>query len=452
MSSPTTSVDVYKLMHWLNARKLTPTHLRELTGLELDLPGKDAPEEIPLAMADVRLLAKALNVAPDKLTAGGGRQPAVIHQSAAETEATRRAVWRDNIHFYNYYSLPAPTGWIAPVVLDILCPQGRLPKLNNGHLEPAITINIGPGDIFGRWGTDINELTWARLAANHDGDPAWIIGDSYLEPSYRPHSYALATAEPARIISYTCKSNLQALLALANHWPDPVFDRFVEDWSADAHAAMLAIAATRRGFTVAALASAAGISRQHLDDHLAGDTAALDLVALRRLGAVLGLDYRLLLPPAHQHDAIGKTSCSIEQSRATIREFHSYTVASMAAAPQLPDLVGLFMRVDRSAAQPANLVDHGASHYLATDGSMIAWWLDTDGTLRRQRLNRDDSLWVGPCVPHGFTGNGSLIKLGNGEGYGYLDQVELTNTVERTATLRRSRHDRADWGYDQPTA
>ena len=30
-------------------------------------------------------------------------------------------------------------------------------KLNNGHLEQAITVNLGPGDIYGRWGENIKK-------------------------------------------------------------------------------------------------------------------------------------------------------------------------------------------------------------------------------------------------------------------------------------------------------
>ena len=63
--------------------------------------------------------------------------------------ATKRPIKRDGIHFYNYYSLPCPNSYKSPVILDILCPKKKIPKLNNGHLEQAITVVLGPGDIFG---------------------------------------------------------------------------------------------------------------------------------------------------------------------------------------------------------------------------------------------------------------------------------------------------------------
>ena len=92
-----------------------------------------------------------------------GAPVANIHMSRADIEATRRAVHRDGIHFYNYYNLPAPKGQVARVILDILCPAERLPAQNNGHLEPAITINLGPGHINGLWGDEVNETLPIRL-------------------------------------------------------------------------------------------------------------------------------------------------------------------------------------------------------------------------------------------------------------------------------------------------
>ncbi len=450
MPNPPT-IDPYKLMHWLNARKLTPEHVRDRIGIALDLRPDSADAGLELSGAEIRKLAESLDVPVEELAAGAARQPAVLFQSRAETAASRRAVQRDGIHFYNYYSLPAPSGYIAPVILDILCPDGRLPKLNNGHLEPAITVNIGPGDIHGRWGEEINDLNWAVLKANQGPEYDWIIGDSYLEPSYRPHSYSLAGQEPARIISYTCKSNLHALLTRANEWTDASYERFVEDWSADGQAAVLGVCLRRRAHTAGSLAAAAGIPEQRITACLSGDRDALDLADLRRVGPALGVDHRLLLPAEPVHDEIGKTWCSVEDGIASVREFGAYRAASMAGAPQLPDIVGLYLAVDRADAPALDLFDHGAGHYLATRGAPTAWWADENGTVHEQRMAPDDSLWVGPCVAHGFTGTGALIKLGNGEGYGYLEHLELTQPVQRPQTLRRARHDRADWGYEPTT-
>ena len=84
---------------------------------------------------------------------------------------------RDGIHFYNYYTLPSPKGFKSPVILDILCPYNKIPKLNNGHLEQAITINLGPGNIYGRWGKDIKKKKiFQKIEFNNKNDK-WVVGE-----------------------------------------------------------------------------------------------------------------------------------------------------------------------------------------------------------------------------------------------------------------------------------
>ena len=44
------------------------------------------------------------------------------------TNDSSNAIIKDGIHFYNYYTLPTPKGYVSPVLLDILCPKDKLPK------------------------------------------------------------------------------------------------------------------------------------------------------------------------------------------------------------------------------------------------------------------------------------------------------------------------------------
>ena len=112
--------------------------------------------------------------------------------SKNKIEKTKRPIIRDGIHFYNYYSLPIPEGFVGPVILDILCPKNKLPKLNNGHLELAITVNLGNSDIYGRWGKKINKNNYSKIKFNDSHKNSWIIGDTYVEPTY-PTFYSRAT-------------------------------------------------------------------------------------------------------------------------------------------------------------------------------------------------------------------------------------------------------------------
>jgi len=434
---PTVTIDPVKLLHWLNARKITPAMASARAGFAV---GALIDGNAEMGMSEAARLADILNVAVEHLALRAAA-PAVIYATKRDIDATRRPIERGGIHFYNYYTLPSPRGQIAPVLIDILCPKNRLPTQNNGHLEPAITINLGPGDINGLWGAEINPHTWHVLHACRDGIEPWVIGDSYVEPSFCPHTYSRASDQPAQILSYTVKSNLEAFLSGANGWAEDRFDGMLGDFAAVSFpAAILRSYMERHGYDAASLAAASAASGNAVAAFLAGEDDALDMRTLQAIGRVLALDYRLLLKPIANHDPVGKTLRTMSESRASIRCFKSYTVASMSVSPSLPDLTGLFIKIDKAEDRSLDLKDHAASHYLVTGGALTFRW--TGG---EQRIESGDALWVGPHVRHGFCGAGSLIKMGNGEGTTYLDQFEMSNTYQLADTLRRGWRDRQTW-------
>jgi hypothetical protein len=445
------SIHAVRLQHWMNARKLTLPMLADLAEVPpgvLDQVIGGLQSDVSYAVA--RQLAGALHVELGRLSAGD-ELPTFIYQSRAELESTRRPLQRDGIHFYNYYSLPSFKGHVGPVILDILCPAGRIPALNNGHLEPAITLNLGPGDIFGRWGEQSNASNWALLAANHRSE-RWVVGASYTEPSYCPHSYSLASPEPAQILSYTCRSNLTQLIAETDRWSLKASGTLIEAVGRHPRGAfVLELAMQRRGFEPAALAAATTISESAIRSYLDGDGRALPDAALRTIASKLGIDYRTCLEPAHDHDEVGKSVLTVDEAVRSTRCFRSYTAASIAASSLLPDLVGMFMRVDKphaSAAESRDLLDYGVTHYLVTGGELCFHIEEVDGGTTVLPLAAHDSLVVAPFIAHGFSGAGSLIKLGSGEGCSYLDLMELTNTFRASDTLRRARRNPNNWGYD----
>ena len=433
----TVTIDAVKLLHWLNVRKITPAMASARAGLAVDALIDGNAEMDP---REATRLADILNV-PIEHLALRAAAPAVIYASKRDIDATKRPIDRGGIHFYNYYTLPSPKGQIAPVLIDILCPKDRMPTQNNGHLEPAITINLGPGDINGLWGAEVNPYTRHVLHACRDGVEPWVAGDSYVEPSFCPHTYSRASDEPAQILSYTVKSNLEAFLGGANGWAEERFDGMLGNVAAASFpAAILRSYMERHGYDAASLAAASATSGNAVSAFLAGEDDALDVPGLQAIGQALALDYRLLLKPIANHDPVGKTLRTIPDSRASIRRFKSYTVASMSASPSLPDLTGLFIKVDKTADRSLDLKDHSASHYLVTGGTMTFRWSGGE-----QRIESGDALWVGPYVRHGFCGVGSLIKMGNGEGTTYLDQFEMSNTYQLADTLRRGWRDRQIW-------
>ncbi|MET0416149.1 MAG: histidine kinase [Actinoplanes sp.] len=441
-------VDQFKLMHWLNARKYTAAQLAELAGVpsrSVDALLRGDGADVPAA--EVAAVVAALRIEPGQLSRAEHSAASVLLQSGRALRDSRRSIQRDGIHFYNYYTMAAAPGRVAPVILDILCPPDRLPALNNGHLEPAITVNLGPGDIHGRWGEELTPDTWHVLAAN-TGPDAWITGDSYVEPSYCPHTYSLASGRPARIVSYTAQSNLAALADEVNGWPDGAFAACLDRLGAGLPPAdLLDLLLARRGYDRPSLCAAIRTTPQALAATLADPFA--DLATIRAVGDLLGVDYRLLLPAAPRHDRAGKTHQSIDGARRSRRGFGPYEMATMASAPQLPDLTGLFMRVDiERPADGIDLVEPGECHYLIATGTAAVEWQEPTGETGTALLDTDSSVWVAPFVRHRWSGHASLLKFGSGAHLGYLDLLELSNTFAAASTLRRSRHDLAGWGYD----
>jgi 2-hydroxyethylphosphonate dioxygenase len=440
-------IDPFKLAHWLNVRKYTVAHAAKVGGIDeqhwREMLRPDHHGDLDLAL--VTQVAAVLRVDPAQLAASTPDGVAVAWQSAGDMHATKRLVRRDGIDFYNYYTLAAADGRVAPVVLDILCPPGRVPALNQGHLEPAITVNLGPGDIHGRWGVELTPLNWQVLAANTGAD-RWITGDSYVEPSFCPHTYSLVDGTPARIVSYTGVSNLSGLLEEVNDWPEDRFARLAGACaSGPTTADLLDLLLARRLHDRASAAALIGVSAARLDEALSSPVSEASLALLRELAGALGADYRLLLPPERRWDDSGKIRLDVPAVRDMIRRVHGYRVASMACAPHLPDLVGAYMCVGPETG--GRLRDCAETHYFVTGGEASLGWVDEQGE-HEVTLSPDGSAWVAPFVDHWWRGPGSMLKLGSGQVLGYQAWFELTNTFAPGATLRRGHRDLRGWGYD----
>ena len=192
-------IDSYKLNHWMNARKIDEIALGERLGLtqtDIDALRKGLKQNVELSTA--RKLAAALQIEVFQIARKEHPNEEFVLWTKDDIEATRFEIHRDGIHFYNYYQLPGPYGEVKPVILDILCPKDRLPALNNGHIEPALTVNLGPGPIIGRWEDGEEGPVSDVLASSDSNFLPWIVGESYIEPPYQKHSYALASDRPAR--------------------------------------------------------------------------------------------------------------------------------------------------------------------------------------------------------------------------------------------------------------
>ena len=175
-------VDRVKLNHWLNIRKTSldvlNRRLEKLVNYEITFDNLNQLDEHAIDQ-----IAKILAI-PRDFILYRSEVPAYIYNTKEEILKTKRPIKRGGIHYYNYYTLPSPKGYVAPVLIDILCPKEKMPVLNNGHLEPAITVSLGPNDIYARFAKKINKTNFVKFRINPDPKTNWVVGSNYYEPSY----------------------------------------------------------------------------------------------------------------------------------------------------------------------------------------------------------------------------------------------------------------------------
>ena len=435
------SIDIIKLNHCLNAAKFTIGHLsKERKKLAEKIKKK---RNFFATSSEIDFLNKKLNISLYDIKLREKLPEYIIH-TKKKILSTKRAIKRDGIHFYNYYSLPSPLGFKSPVILDILCPADKLPKLNNGHLEQAITINLGKGDIFGRWGEKINKHNFKKIKANNGKNP-WIIGDTYVEPTFLPHTYSLSSKVKSQILSYTAKSQLQKFVDNSNLWPLSSYTNFLG--SIDKYGEKLSFInmyLNNRGISINYLAKKIKVNHNQLNQFFSNRNKKKinNIVILKKICSYLSIDYEIFLKKDYKEDSVGKTYLSYKESIKTIRKYKSYKVASMASSLRYPDLHGLFIKISTNK-KVFDLFDYASTHYLVTSGSMFLNINDA-----QIKVKEGDAIWMAPYCLHGFSGKGSLAKITNGECIDYLDIFEISKIFNSESTLRRVYQDLNNWGHE----
>ena len=322
--------------------------------------------------------------------------------------------------------------------MDILCPKNRLPKLNNGHLEQAITVNLGNSDIYGRWGKVKNKLNFSKIKFNNTKQNSWIIGDTYVEPTYCPHSYSRATDNNSQILSYTAKSPLEKLTKNLNNWSKSNYKTLINKIkSNNIRRLILKFYLDNKGVDLKYLSKSINKKVQNLDYILKNKKI------LMKTCEFLKVDVNLFAKKKYtSEDKIGKTYLSFNDSFKTIRKFKSYNVASMASSERYTDLFGYFIKVSKNK-KIEDLCDYACSHYLVTGGN---FYFNVDS--KSIKIKKGDAIWMSSFKSHGFSGSGSLLKISNGESLDSSDLSEILNIYKPTETLNRSYKDKISWGYD----
>jgi len=438
-------LDKIKLNRWLNIRKTT------IEQLNLKLKSKinfnitlDNCESLNKYSIDV--IADFLEVSPLKLKKTN-TTPTYIFKSKKEIDKSKRSIKKDGIHFYNYYTLPTPNGFVAPVLLDILCPKNKLPKLNNGHLEPAITVSIGPNDIYARFGEKINKSNWTKFKVNKNKKNNWIVGSSYFEPSFCRHTYSQAENGLGRIISYTTKSNIENFLS--GKLNENSYNNLLKtSINKKINRTFLKLEIESKGFSISSLAKKLKISSNKLNDYFNKSKIKLEKKYIKKICKIINSDPNFFYDKNFDEDSVGKLYLSYKDSIKTIRTFKSYKVASLANSKRFPDLSGFFMKVSNSKKNFVNdLFDSKCSHYFVTGGNIKIHINDINEKTTKE-LKNGDCIWISAFTFHGFTGKGSLLKISDGQNINYLEKEDLMNTYNVNHVLRRAKNDIQNWGYD----
>lgn len=435
MSQKKIIIDFIKLNHWLNARKITTKLIDKkqktlAKKLSLKKNFSISPRELDFINTDLSIPTEKIEVQ--------NKIPDYILWTKSKIDKTKRPINRDGIHFYNYYSLPIPNGFVGPVILDILCPKNKLPKLNNGHLEQAITINLGNSDIYGRWGKKKIKVNFSKIKYNNSSKNPWIIGDTYVEPTYCPHSYSRATEHNSQILSYTAKSPLEKFIKNLNNWSKSNYENLIKNIrSKNPRVSILKLYLDNKGVDLKYLSQKIKVKIKTLEQIINNKRVLIKTCKLLKINPDLFNNIQYT-----SEDSIGKTYLSYKDSFKTIRKYKSYTIASMASSERYSDLFGYFIKVSGSK-KVKDLCDFASSHYLITDGEFN---FNIDN--KTIKVKKGDAIWMSSFKSHGFSGKGSLLKISNGECVDSSDLREILNIYKPVETLKRSYKDRISWGYE----
>jgi hypothetical protein len=440
------SIDRFKLIHWLNIRKTTFVELNRLLKKSVNqIINYENTEK--LDAYSVKQIATVLKIPADSLLKSN-KIPNYLHMRKEEINATKRPITRDGIHFYNYYTLPSPEGFVAPVLIDILCPKNKLPKLNNGHLETAITLSLGPNDIYARFEKKINKTNFCKFKINKDKKTSWIVGDNYYEPSYCLHTYSRASDGPGKILSYTTVSHVNKIFR--DKFNDDSFKNFLKRNDKKNYTRNLFLQSLEdRGYDLNYVSKKTNIKINNLKNFFK-EKCELTKSQKKKIFNLASLDERLYHEIKHKEDKVGKLYFSVSDVKKTIRKYKSYTIASIASSTRNPDLYGYFMSIKKknTKSPKLDLQDSNCSHYLVTRGNLFFFILDKD-RIKKINCSEGDAIWVSSYIEHAFYGKGALAKISDGQNFNYLEKFDLGNLYKHNKTFVRARKDIRNWGYDK---
>jgi 2-hydroxyethylphosphonate dioxygenase len=307
---------------------------------------------------------------------------------------------------------------------------------------------MGPNDIYARFAEKLNNNTWVKFRINNNPKTNWIIGSSYYEPSFCKHTYSQAENGSGRIISYTTRSNIENLLS--GKLNENSYQNLINiNKNKKINRTLLKLEIESKGYSIKEISKKINISYKKINDYFKNTKKTIEKKYIIKLCKLINSDPNLFIDKTHKEDSVGKLYFDYKDSIKTIRKFKSYKVASIVNSKRFPDLSGYFIKVKNLKKNfLIDLFDSKCSHYFATRGKMKIYIKEKDKNLSKE-IREGDCLWMSAFTHHGFTGNGSLLKISDGQNINYLEKEDLINTYDVNNILKRAKDDMQNWGYDK---
>ena len=261
------------------------------------------------------------------------------------------------------------------------------------------------------------------------------------------HTYSRATEGPGKILSYTTRSYIENLFG--SKLNENSFNVLKEKLNVERpNRTFLYQDIFNKGYDLDYISKKTKINKKKLENYFKNNKKKLSFAEISKICSLIDSNPADYLDKKFKQDSVGKHYFDYKDSIKTIRKFKSYKVASIASSARAPDLTGYFLKVqNKTKKNITDIIDNNCSHYLVTKGSLNFFAIENN-KIKKLKISEGDSLWLASYTKHGFSGDGALIKISDGQNFNYLEKIDLTNNYNLKMTLARGRKDKINWGYD----
>lgn len=338
-----------------------------------------------------------------------------------DSQRRRRTLASGGRDLYHYFPLvhgpQGPSGYI----LEVLWKEPSPPAQSSGHLEPAITLALGPTPVTALW-----QESSSTLRANPD--PTSIVtGDTYAESPCCPHTYEKHGPGQALIASFPVCSGTEEAIQTSDSRRVAAHAESLIAGPLGQSALAFDMSALR--YDEETLAREARVVPEAVRAALQG--GALEADEARRVARVLGEDYRRYLSCEPQIDTEGKRILRYEDAEQRVRQQENWSLAPAAMCWEIAESRAYFSR------PPAN--HHNTTIILPADVTylIVSGEVTFSTEHGHYELLRWDSIRISAGCPHVVYGPGTAFVVTQPSALSYVGLRALSLTPHTGRTLRR---------------